>query len=63
LRREFLVPRQRCGGAARYDHGYAAADEFGCKRRQPINLVLRPAVFDCDILALDIAGFLQALEE
>jgi hypothetical protein len=26
--------RQRCGGAGGYDHGYAAADEIGCERRQ-----------------------------
>jgi hypothetical protein len=26
-------------------------------------LIFRPAIFDCDVLALDIASFLQALEE
>src|SRR5271169_2520504 len=46
-----------------YDHGYAAADEIGRQRRQPIELVLRPAVFDRHVLTLDIAGFLQALEK
>ena len=55
--------RQRCGGAGGYDHRYAAADEIGCKRRQPIVLILRPAVLDRHVLALDIAGFLQALEK
>ena len=38
-------------------------DQFGRKRRQPIVMTLRPAVFDRDILALDIAGFLEALVE
>ena len=33
------------------------------KRRQPIVLILRPAVFDCDVLAFDVAGFAQALAE
>ena len=42
---------------------YAATDEIGCKRRQPIDLIFRPAVFNRHVLALDIAGFLQALEE
>jgi hypothetical protein len=40
-----------------------AADEIGCERWQPIVLIFRPAIFDCDVLALDIASFLQALEE
>jgi hypothetical protein len=39
------------------------ADEIGCERRQPINLVLRIAILDRNVLALDIAGFLQALEK
>jgi hypothetical protein len=37
------------------------ADEIGCKRPQPVGLVLRPAIFDRYVLALDIAGFLQAV--
>src|SRR6516165_5979508 len=55
--------RQSCGGGVGYDHRYAAANEIGCERRQPIGLHLRPAVFDRHIMALDIAGFLQALEK
>ena len=34
---------------------------FGRQRRQPIELILGPAVFDRYVLALDIAGVLQAL--
>ena len=34
-----------------------------CRRSQPIGLVLCPAVFDRHVLALDIAGFLQALQK
>jgi hypothetical protein len=48
---------QRCDAVAGYDHGYAAADEIGRERRQPIILTLRLAVYDRHILALDIAGF------
>ena len=38
--------RQRCGGVEGYDHGYAAADEIGCKRGQPLNLVVRVTILD-----------------
>jgi hypothetical protein len=55
--------RQRCDGSAGCDHCYAAADEIGGKRRQPIGLALRPAVFNRHVLALDIAGFLKSLEK
>jgi hypothetical protein len=40
-----------------------AADEIGCKRRQPIELVLGISILDRYVLALDIAGFLQSLEK
>ena len=45
------------------DHGHRPANQFGRQRRQPIGLIFRPAVFDRDVLALDEAGFLQALAE
>ena len=44
-------------------HGDLAADQFGRQLRQSIDLILGPAVFDRDVLALDIAGLLQALAE
>jgi hypothetical protein len=31
--------------------------------RQPIVLTLRPAVFDCDVLTFDKAGFVEAFAE
>ena len=40
----------------RRDHRDAAADEIRCKRRQPIGLIFRPAVFNRNVLALDIAA-------
>jgi hypothetical protein len=53
--------RQRWLGAGGYDHCYAAANEVGCERRQPIHLVLRIPVLDRHVP--DIAGFLQALDK
>src|SRR6266478_3918410 len=50
------------GGAFdRGDHGNPPADQFGRQRRQPIHLILGPAVFDRPGLALDIAALLQGL--
>jgi hypothetical protein len=40
--------RHRWGGAFGYDHRYAAANEIGCERWQPIELVLRvPILIPC----------------
>ena len=47
--------------SARGDHGNPSANQFGRQRRQPIELILGPAVFDRDVLALDIAGVFEAL--
>jgi hypothetical protein len=52
-----------CNRLVGYDHRYAAADEVGCEQRQPIVLIFRPAVFNRNIAALDIAAFLEALEK
>src|SRR5262249_37858387 len=40
-----------------------AADQISRQARQPIVLTLRPAIFDRDVAAFDIAGFGQALVE
>src|SRR5262249_2294251 len=45
------------------DHGDVAADQFARQRRQPVQFVVSPAVFDREVLALDIAGVLEALAE
>jgi hypothetical protein len=51
-------------GAARSgNHIRRAPDELGSERRQDIHSRFRPAIFDRDIAALDIAGLLQALAE
>ena len=51
------------GGAGRGNHGHLTANQIGRQRRQSIVLVLRPAIFDRHVPALDIAGFAQALAE
>ena len=38
-------------------------NQIGRQRRQPIVLVVRPAIFDRHVTALDIAGLAQALAE
>src|SRR5262245_43270641 len=50
---------RRCGH--RRDYSYLTANEIGCKRRQSIVFTRRPAIFDCNVLALDKAGFAQSL--
>ena len=45
------------------DHGDRQANQIGHQRRQAIYLILRIAVFDRDVLALDEACFLQTLAE
>jgi hypothetical protein len=49
-------------GTVGCDHRYAAADEIGYERRQPIILVLRMPILDRHVLALDVAAILEALE-
>jgi hypothetical protein len=58
-----LLRRQCCGGAEGYDNRYAAADEIGCEHRQPIVLILRPDVFNCNVLAHNVACLFQTLGE
>jgi hypothetical protein len=38
-------------------HGHAPTNQVGRLLRQPIHSIVGPAIFDCDILAFDIAGF------
>ena len=56
-----LGRERRSGTAGRDDHGDLSANQFGRQRRQSIDLILRPAVFDRHVLALDIAGVFEAL--
>ena len=56
-----LAANAEAATTGRGDHGDLSANQFGRQRRQPIELILGPAVFDRHVLALDIAGVLQAL--
>jgi len=53
---------RRCA-AGRNDCGHLAAHQFGRQRWQSVVLTLRRAIFDCDAVALDISGFVEALQE
>src|SRR4029450_7253877 len=47
----------------RSDHRHLTAYQIGCEVGQSVVLVLRPAILDHDILALDVTGFTNALPE
>ena len=47
----------------RSDHRHLTAYQIGCEVGQSVVLVLRPAILDRHILALDVAGFTNALPE
>ena len=53
----------RCPGRIGDDHGHLTTNQLSRHRRHSVVLPLRPAIFDRHVLALDIAGFLQALTE
>src|SRR5262245_47799876 len=55
--------RQCARRAARGDDGDLVLNQLGRQRRQSVILVFRPAVLDCHVLTLDVAGLLQALAE
>src|SRR5262249_33074662 len=62
-RRSSRLGRQRRSRAGDDDDGNLSANQFLREYWQPIVLALRPAVFDHDVLALDVAGLLPALAE
>jgi hypothetical protein len=43
--------------AGRRNHGYLAAHQIGHHHRQAVVSIIRPAVFDQNILAIDVASF------
>jgi hypothetical protein len=47
---------ERRGVSGRNHHRDAAANQIGYQRGQPIALIVAPAIFDTDVLALDEAG-------
>src|SRR5215475_14201693 len=54
---------RRLRAPCRGDDGDVTVNQIGRERRQPIELVLRPAKFDRDVVAVDEPGFLQAVTE
>jgi hypothetical protein len=55
---------ERSGGrAARGDHRDPTGDQLGRERRQTVELIVRPAVFNGDVPALDEAGRAEPLTE
>src|SRR5262249_41712104 len=50
-------------GVVRSDHCHLTAHQIGCEIGQSIVLVLRPAILDRHILALDVTAFADALPE
>ena len=61
-RRGCRFGRQRRSHTLGYcDHGDLPANQIGRQLRQPMDLILGPAVQDRNVLALDIAGVFQAL--
>src|SRR5262249_15937835 len=56
------LSRQRRTGIGE-DCGNLTGDQISGKRRSSIGLLLGPAIFDRDVLTLDVAGFLQTLTE
>src|SRR5215831_11776520 len=47
----------------RSDHRHLTAYQIGCEVGQSVVLILRPAILDRHILALDVAAFMKALAE
>jgi hypothetical protein len=54
---------QRSGVSDGDEHGDLSARHFSHQLRQSIDLILRPAIYSGDVLALDIAGVFEALTE
>ncbi len=53
---------RRCA-AGRDNHSYFSANQLGSNHLQSIVLTVRPAEFDCHVLAFDEAGCFQAVAE
>jgi hypothetical protein len=55
--------RKRTTSVGRGDHGHATADQIGNERRPAVELALQPMVLDHHVLALNVAGFVEAFAE
>ena len=45
----------------RGDHGGLTTNQIGRQGGQSIKLTLGPAIFDCDVLAFDVAEFFETV--
>lgn len=54
---------QRCWRAGRGDDCDLTPNQIGSKRREMVVLVLRPAVFDGHVAAIDVTGLTETIEE
>ena len=45
------------------NHAHLLGDQIGCQRRQLIELAMRPAIFDLDVLAFDKSCLAEAAPE
>ena len=59
--RRLCRKRRRSGG--RGNHSHLTMNQISCHRRQPITSAIRPAIFDCDVTAIDVTGFAQPFEK
>jgi hypothetical protein len=62
-RRSCGLGRHRQRSAGRRNYADLTMNQFGRKRRQSIIFAFRPAIFDLDVLALDISCLFQSLVE
>ena len=61
MRYGFFHHFQFLGGEFNYNH--LTMNQIGYESRQSVVLTLGPSILDCDILALNVAGFGQAAVE
>ena len=59
----FKFNKRRGRAAGRGNYGHSPADQIRRQRRHAIVLALQPVVLDRHVVALDVAGFAEALPE
>ena len=63
MRRGRSLGCKRGRSRGRGDHGHLTMNQIGRHRRQPIIVVLGPAVFDRHVLTVTVTGFAQPCEK
>src|SRR5690349_22146837 len=62
-RRPGAFDSQRTGCRCRRDNGDLAVNEIGGKARQPVKVTVGPAIFDGNVLTVDVTRLLQSCAE